>query len=46
MSIIKFNTLMTFTEITGSYCENHVKQKCTIWKNIDFLNVTEGGMYT
>lgn len=37
---------MTFMEIIGSYCENHVKQKYTIWKNMDFLNVPEGGTYT
>ena len=46
MSIIKINTLMTFREVIGSYCVSHVKQKYTIWKNMDFLNVTEGGIYT
>jgi hypothetical protein len=37
---------MTFREVIGSYCVSHVKQKYTIWKNMDFLNVTEGGIYT
>jgi hypothetical protein len=45
ISLRKVNQLMLFREISGVYHEKHTKHINMLWKNVEFLNVTVGGVY-